>query len=105
MYEIPKKSSASNYSGGLGKAIVYAIALPIFFVVAESGGCSVNEQRFQRAARNEGLTEAVQSSDYDYFECGSGGWWVGHMDAKRGDVPVSGTLCCGIFKGCTIRWE
>ena len=103
MYEIP--SSKKSSTGNSGFALGYLVGLVLFFVMAESGGCSVSEQRFQNAAHNEGLTEAVQSSDYDYFECGSGGWWVGHMDAKRGDVPVSGTLCCGIFKGCTIRWE
>ncbi len=106
MYETPKKKShAPELSDNTYRAIGYAIMLPIFFAVAESGGCSVNAERFQNAARSEGLTDAVQGADYDYFECGSGDWWVDHIDAKRGAVPVSGTVCCGIFKGCTIRWE
>ncbi len=103
MYETP--SSSSNLGDFAYKLIGYAISLTLFFITAEAGGCSVDAERFQNAARNEGLTDAVQGSDYDYFECGSGDWWVDHIDAKRGDVPVSGTVCCGILKGCTIRWE
>ncbi len=101
MYEIPSKKSSSPVPG---YARGYALGLLIFFGMAESGGCSVNADRFRSAARNEGLTGAVQGP-YNYFECGSGDTWVGALTAKRGDVPVSGTMCCGLLKGCTGRWE
>lgn len=86
----------------------------IYVIVAEAGGCSVSDGRFQNTMRNEGLVDPVQD-DYDWFECGYGDTWVSSFHAQRPQVvedgqpmtrlSVDGTLCCGIFKGCTIRWQ
>ena len=93
--------------------IVYVVGIGIFCIVASSGGCSVSESRFKNVMKNEGYVKPVQG-DYDFFECGYADWWINHFEAKRPTVhpegpptleKVAGTVCCGIFKGCTVRWE
>ncbi len=98
------RSSESSSSGAWAQLIAYAIFFGFWAMVAEMGGCAVEEGRFRNAIRNEGLTEAVQS-DYDWFECGYGDVWVSSFRAKRGEAPIAGTACCGIFKGCAVRWQ
>lgn len=96
------KSSQSS-SGG-SQLIAYVIFFGFWALVAETGGCSVESGRFSSAMRQEGLTEPTQG-EYDWFECGYGDVWVSSFRAKRGEMPVNGTACCGIFKGCTLRWR
>jgi len=84
----------------------------VWWVVASFGGCSVSESRFKNAMRNEGLVDATQG-EYDFFECGYGDVWVSSFTARRpakkdnvdGTFAVQGTACCGLIKGCTVRWE
>lgn len=96
---------------------VSLLALTIFtvvhFCVAKAGGCDPSDERLRKSMKAEGL-EDVQTHGYDFFECGYGDVWVEGFTAKRPEVveagapmtrvTVDGTLCCGIFKGCTIRW-
>jgi len=91
----------------------WCIALVMHFIIAKSGGCSPDGGRFQAAVRSSGLTDPVKHG-YDFFECGYGDVWVESFTAhlfrpsKSGselvNITVNGTMCCGIFKGCTIRW-
>lgn len=95
----------------------------LHFCVAKAGGCSPSDGRFAGSMRSEGLHDAKRHG-YDFFECGYGDVWVEGFTAKRTEVvegekivlggelvelpmthmSVDGTLCCGIFKGCTVRW-
>jgi hypothetical protein len=102
---------ASNESSGL-TAVFWLVFLFLHTVIAVGGGCSPSEKRFDAAMKAEGYTDAERHG-YDWFECGSGDWWVEQFtakqvrlneDGKKVRVSVHGTMCCGIFKGCTVRW-
>ena len=90
------------------------VIVVIWSTVAAFGGCSVNDDRFHKAIRNQGLEDPVKHG-YNFFECGYGDVWNEGFTAKRpltGEPgtprvreTVSGTVCCGILKGCTVRWE
>jgi hypothetical protein len=100
----------SDEGGRLLWALVF---LFLYVTVAKSGGCSPSDERLQGAMRSEGFQD-VSRKGYDFFECGYGDVWVESFRAKRPEVVeagkpltrvlVEGTLCCGILKGCTIRW-
>lgn len=47
----------------------------------------------------------VELDDHGYFMCGRGDVSAIKFTAinPRGDV-VNGTVCCGWFKGCTVRF-
>jgi hypothetical protein len=83
--------------------VVYLGGILLYAFFASMGACSNSEVRFDSAMRNEGFTQSVQGG-YDFWECGVGDVWVNGFVAKRGEQRVSGTVCCGIFKGCTVRW-
>lgn len=100
-------SSSSSYS--LWGWLIY---VSVHFVLAQAGACSPNNERFKVAMQSSGLTR-VTKRGYDFFECGYGDVWVEsftahhYLSAKSGEVvdaTVEGTMCCGILKGCTIRW-
>jgi hypothetical protein len=88
---------------------IYIIFLVVYAVVAASGGCSPSKDRFKTSILSSGLTNPTKHG-YDFFECGYGDFWVeaftAHLTHESAEVDtiVKGTVCCGIFKGCTIRW-
>jgi len=93
-------------------SVVYAVFLVVYCIVAASGGCSPDKARFRTAMQSSGLTNPTKQG-YDFFECGYGDVWVEAFTAHSAqlsesaevkDVVVKGTMCCGIFKGCTVRW-
>jgi len=101
-------------SSSSGWSLIWPLAYIFLYVtVAKYGGCSPSEVRLQGAMHSEGLQD-VSRKGYDFFECGTGDVWVESFRAKRPEVvepgkpltrvTVEGTLCCGILKGCTIRW-
>ncbi len=84
------------------------LVIPVFAVVAALGGCEVEPVRFRQAAHDAGL-ENVEQGTYNFFECGYSDTWASDITATRlvfGEKEprkVEGTVCCGIFKGCTVR--
>lgn len=73
----------------------------------------MDEGRFQNTLRSEGIRNG-QDTGFNFFECGYGDEWVsgftGDVTRTRKDgegvetLTVSGTVCCGLLKGCTVRW-
>jgi len=104
---------ASDSSSSSGYTFVgWLIMICLHFVLASAGACGVDDGRFLQAIQASGLTKPVKRG-YDFFECGYGDVWVESFTAqqflpsKEGDIlgaSVQGTMCCGILKGCTIRW-
>lgn len=92
----------------MNQFMLYLAVMFTWFAIAKSGGCAVEGGRFKTTIRQEGLYESVQGP-YDFWECGYGDTWVSSFTAKRptpeGTLSVSGTMCCGMMKGCTIRWQ
>lgn len=88
-----------------------AILFGLHFLTSQMGGCSPSDNRFNQAIVNSGLEDSTRKG-YDYFECGYGDVWVEGFTAKRPNLgtdpvtrsTVTGTVCCGILKGCTVRW-
>ena len=63
-----------------------------------------NESASVEALKKSGFTE-IQTTGYAAFSCSDDDTFSTGFRAKnaRGDV-VTGAVCCGYFKGCTVRW-
>lgn len=63
-----------------------------------------DEGASRKALQNEGYTD-ITFTGYSYFICGEGDSYSTGFKAKNPKgVQVKGTVCCGTFKGCTVRW-
>jgi hypothetical protein len=67
-------------------------------------GCFTDSGEATRALDNQGFKD-IQFSGSDFFACSKGdktglSFTATNSNGKR----VSGTVCCGVFKSCTIRW-
>lgn len=59
----------------------------------------------KEALVKSGFSNVEIGEDHAFFECGSGDMSSMSFtaDNPRGD-RVNGTVCCGWFKGCTVRF-
>jgi len=66
-------------------------------------GCT-DEAGTRRALEGEGFTD-ISVNGYDAWSCGKDDTYATKFTATnaRGKV-VSGVVCCGDFKGCTVRF-
>ncbi len=70
-------------------------------------GCAVDEATFQRVMADEGYVDAVNNG-WEPFGCGKDDTFRSGFSATR-ELPdgtrraVSGSVCCGFFKDCTVR--
>lgn len=63
-----------------------------------------NDSGSRRALESEGFTE-IQLTGYSWLSCGKDDTFATGFTAKNAKGnPVSGTVCCGLVKGCTIRF-
>ena len=83
------------------KKFLFACGI-ITFVFAVVG-CT-DEARTVQTLEKAGYSQ-IQTTGYAPFECGEGDTFHTGFRAKNpaGSV-VEGTVCCGIAKGCTIRF-
>lgn len=66
-------------------------------------GCT-NEGKSRRALENHGFTEIVFTG-YSWFECSEEDTFsTGFVATNQNSETVQGTVCCGVIKGCTVRW-
>ena len=76
----------------------------IAFLVVKAGGCNVSQSDLNRTATPYGFTEA-KVHDYAWFSCGEDYSFSSNFTAKNGKgEPVSGIICCGILKSCTLKF-
>jgi hypothetical protein len=68
-----------------------------------SAGCSAPEYS-REALEKSGYTD-IQVGGYDFFACSDDDTFATKFTASNphGQV-VSGTVCCGLFKSCTVRF-
>lgn len=60
-------------------------------------------QRAQETLTAFGFTDA-RIGDYSWFTCGDDYWSSTAFTAKApSGVTVSGAVCCGIWKGCSVK--
>ena len=63
-----------------------------------------DSDRSAQALRSQGFTE-IQITGYSPWSCGEGDAYATGFRAKNPQgLPVSGTVCCGVMKSCTVRW-
>lgn len=66
-------------------------------------GCT-DDQATVNAARAIGLRD-VQPLDYAPFSCGQDDQYAQHFTATNiNGQRVSGVVCCGLLKSCTVRF-
>lgn len=73
--------------------------LPVLFLAA----CT-NDRDTANAARAIGLSDVVPAG-YAPVSCGSGDTHAQHFTARNiHGERVSGVVCCGLWKSCTVRF-
>jgi len=89
-----------------------AIILTISFLAAAavlglflSGSCSMPSEGAEDLLKRQGYTE-IEMTGYAPLACGKGDVTSSGFRAKSPNGSrVSGTVCCGGLKGCTIRFR
>ena len=93
-------------SGNGTSFLSYLVVFFVWTMVILAGGCDVDKDRFDNVMESEGLDRPTQEV-YDWFECGYGDLFSSgfHATNVATDKRVDGTVCCGLLKGCTVRWQ
>ena len=84
--------------------LLLAVVAAIFIPISIGLGMWDRPSDSETALHSAGFSEVVVG-DHAYFECGRGDVSSLAFTATNpnGD-RVSGTVCCGWFKGCTVRF-
>ena len=71
--------------------------------IAAVCACTTDPTDATRALEDEGYTE-VRTGGASFFGCGKGDYMGREFTAKNvNGRTVSGVVCCGLTKGCTVR--
>lgn len=80
-------------------------ALAIVLLVVLLPGCAAPEDDAMRALRATSLQD-VRLGGYPFWGCGRDDGFNSSFTAKdRDGRPLSGAVCCGMWKGCTVRFQ
>lgn len=78
----------------------------IFIVIAMTtflAGCTA--PNYSKDALEKAGFSNIEIGGYDFFACSKGDTFATEFTATNPlGKRVSGTVCCGIFKSCTIRF-
>ena len=78
--------------------------LTLILILALSLGCTDADHTVDLLQAN-GFTE-IETTGYKFFSCSQDDFYqTGFVATSRSGVEVEGTVCCGIFKSCTIRFD
>lgn len=79
--------------------------LLIFFVAMSFYNMSCTDnRRSKRILEDLGMTN-VKITGHRFFTCGEDDTYSTGFIAYKKNKKVSGTVCCGIMKGCTVRYD
>lgn len=68
-------------------------------------GCNVSDDTVHRVAESAGLHD-VRPTGVAPLSCAKGDTFRTHFEAKNSEgKKVKGTVCCGVFKDCTVRFK
>lgn len=87
------------------KALVYLSIVAVWTIAQAAGSCA------PRPSQVSGALDALSLRDpnlggWPWFECGYGDEFAQEFEATTpSGQRISGAVCCGIFKGCTVRFE
>jgi len=86
---------------GIIATIVTVLFLAVVAVAMQS--CTDADRTISTLEAN-GFTD-IEPGDYAYFGCGQGDMFHTEFTATSANgKPVSGLVCCGWFKSCTVRF-
>ena len=89
------------------KWLVYAAFIPILifgFVMCRDAGCTAPD-RSRETLEKAGYRNIKIKDGYQWLTCGKGDTYATGFSATNPEGrPVEGAVCCGIMKGCTIRF-
>lgn len=84
--------------------IVLAIAAIVIFSIAECSGACDDPDRSEQALRAQGFKD-ITFGKHGTFECGEGDNSALTFTATNPvGNRVSGVVCCGFTKACTVRF-
>lgn len=76
------------------------LLLALFFA-----GCAPDEATAIRAIKAVGLNH-VKLGLYPFFQCANEDYFNSAFTAyTREGNKIKGAVCCGVFKGCTVRFQ
>ena len=79
---------------------VPAIVLLAVFVIGMS-----DRETTKSVLKNQGFTD-IAIKGWTFFGCGRGDFYRTKFYAHSStDSPTKGVVCCGLLKGCTIRYD
>jgi hypothetical protein len=76
------------------------VALAVAVLLAAVGACDVDHDTAVRVLEDDGY-EDVRIGDHAWFACGD--TFASEWTAERNGRRVEGSVCCGVFKDCTVR--
>ena len=83
--------------------MLFLAALLAALIFLNSKAC-VAPVRAAEALEASGFTD-IEVGGHAWFECAEGDSFTNTFTARNPQgVEVSGSVCCGVFKGCTIRF-
>lgn len=75
----------------------------LFGIGSCSNGCVADESQVRNVLQDEGYSN-IQLKGYKWFACSEDDWTHEEFSATNiNGRLVRGTVCCGIFKDCTVR--
>jgi hypothetical protein len=84
--------------------IVLALfAIVALLVVVGSGGFRSSDDRIRSVLQRAGYSE-IEVGGWSPMTCADDDLTSTSFQARGPNGKVSGTVCCGVLKGCTIRW-
>lgn len=87
--------------GSMKTLITIALFLSVCWMAAS---CDVSDDETSRVLRAHGFTD-VKTHGHAFFACSKGDTFATEFSAKNAQgQPVSGAVCCGLLKSCTVRF-
>lgn len=75
----------------------------VFALGLLAAGCTCESQS-EQALRAQGFTD-IEFTGHSFFACSKDDTFsTGFRARSPKGALVSGTVCCGTFKSCTVRW-
>lgn len=73
-------------------------------LVALCVSCDIDPSRYYETLDASGFTD-IRLTGFEWFRCGDNDSYVSGFTAKNPKgKPVSGVVCCGYSKACTVRF-
>jgi opacity protein-like surface antigen len=80
------------------------IAVAALLAALALTSCNVDSNDAYRLLTQEGVN-SVKLTGYAFFGCSKGDDFSTKFTGVKNGVPVKGTICGGVFKNYTIRYE